>query len=805
MLSKIYRRLSIRAQILIVAIAPTLIVTLILVVLAYRDNVAQGQQTLHRQGTLLAAQLAANLEYPLLAGATEQIPALIQAMVKPTATVLGTEVKRVTVLGKDRRVLYTDSSPAVPVPGPLDGDPLLAPNVFPADRQHFAAPVYLEPLTLPSSTPLEKRYLGAVELELATAPVQIEQAQLFLRNIGLVSITFVAGLILACWTGYRLARSLRQTARAIERIKGGELTVRLPRTEVNEIGILQDGVNLLAETIAGEQARLENELAKVRGEYDQVLARLRVQTQNAEQASQAKSLFLAKVSHEMRTPLYSIQGLAEQLLHAAHGPDEERTIQTLLGAVRTLYDTISDILDFTQLERGKYTPHFEPLDLWAEIEQVVETVAPLATRQRLYLDVIVEPRWPAIVWGDSRAFRAIMANLIANAVKFTEAGGVCIRLSAPSSPSDGPAPIRLQVQDTGCGIPADQRSAIFAPFEQVDGALNRRYGGTGLGLSIVKGYCDVLNGHIGVESRLGQGTIFTVTLPFDQTDPEPRTVRFPLGMLRKRRALVVDDRPSFRESVRCRLENLGMAVTEQPGPVAILDDRSPPAIGYDVLVAQNLSTLPVQTLPGQIERWHDWAQHIISLETGPLPPAQSALGQNGISLVLHAAITRAAWYAELSPLLANVRLEEKSIPHHHRRRRYFLTGKTVLVVEDFEINRDIMTRQLRRHGLQVLEASDGDEATRKAVCLDLQLILMDIQMPGTDGIAAIQAIRALPAGAGLPILAFTASADRPTHDRAMAAGANGVLVKPLSEEELINAVYETLMGLDTPVMAIPAG
>ena len=802
MLSKIYRRLSIRAQILIVAIAPTLIVTLMLVVLAYRENVAQGHQTLHRQGTLLAAQLAANLEYPLLTGATEQIPALIQAMVKPAATVLGVEVKRVLVLGKDQRVLYTDSSPAVPAPP--DGYPLLAPSAFRSDRQHFAAPVYLEPLTLPNATSLEKRYLGAVELELATAPVQIEQAQLFLRNIGLVSITFVAGLILACWTGYRLAHSLRQTARAIERIKGGELTVRLPRTEVNEIGILQDGVNLLAETIAGEQARLENELAKVRGEYDQVLARLRVQTQNAEQASQAKSLFLAKVSHEMRTPLYSIQGLAEQMLHAAHSPDEERTIQTLLGAVRTLYDTISDILDFTQLERGKYIPHFEPLDLWAEIEQVVETVAPLATRQRLYLDVIVTPRWPAIVWGDSRAFRAIMANLIANAVKFTKEGGVCIRLSAPSSPSDGPAPIRLQVQDTGCGIPVGQRSAIFAPFEQVDGALNRRYGGTGLGLSIVKGYCDVLNGHIDVESHLEQGATFTVTLPFDRTDPESRAVRVPLGILAKRRALIVDDRSSFRESARCRLESLGMAVTDQPGSVAVFNALPPPAIGYDLLVVQNLSALPAQTRSGQIARWHDWAQHIISLETGPLPPAQSALSENGISLVLHAAIPRAAWCAELSLLLANVRLEEKTIPHH-RRRRHFLTGKTVLVVEDFEINREIMTRQLRRHGLQVLEASDGDEATRKAACADLRLILMDIQMPGTDGIAAIQAIRTLPAGAGLPILAFTASADRPTHDRAMAAGANGVLVKPLSEEELINAVYETLAGLDALVMAIPAG
>ena len=802
MLSKIYHHLSIRGQILIVVIAPTLIMTLILVVLAYRENIAQSHQALHRQGALLAAQLAANLEYPLLTGAAEQIPAIIQAMVTPAAEVLGTEVKQVTVIDKDQQILYADPrSPAAEI-APLGEDPLLAPNAFPEDRQHFSAPIYLQPLALPALTPLEKRYLGEVELELATAPVQNEHSQRFLRNIGLVSLTFVAGLSLACWTAYRLARSVRQTAQAIERIKGGELSARLPRTEVNEIGILQDGVNLLAEAIAGEQARLENELAKVRDEYDQVLTRLQVQTQNAEQANQAKSLFLAKVSHEMRTPLYSIQGLAEQLLRTVRQPDEQRTIETLLGAVRTLYGTISDVLDFTQLERGKYTPHFESLDPWAEIEQVVETVALLAARQHLYLDLIVEPGTPARILGDSRALRAIAANLIANALKFTEAGGVCIRLSAPCGPANAPPVlICLQVQDTGCGIPAHQQAAIFAPFEQVDGALNRRYDGTGLGLSIVKGYCDVLNGHIDVQSVFGQGATFTVMLPLQPNAPNPCTGRIP-SPLRKKRALVVDNRSSFRKSVRCRLENLGMTVTEQSGPLTTLNVQPPRDTPYDLLVAQNLSALPKQTLTEQIECWRRWVHHLISLETGPLPPARSALNTSGVNLVLQASINRSALYAELSTALVNVRLEARTLPHNRQQQR-FLNGKTVLVVEDFDINRDIMTGQLRRHGLQILEAGDGDEAIQKATHPNLRLILMDIQMPGIDGIAAIQAIRTLPVGARLRILAFTASADQPTHQRAMAAGANGVLVKPLSDKELITAIYEALVTLDAPVMAPP--
>lgn len=179
MLSKIYRHLSIRSQILIVVIAPALIMTLILVVLAYRENQAQSHQALRRQGDLLAAQLAASLEYSLLTGATEQIPAVIQAMLEPAAAVLGTEVKQVIVIGKDQQILYADPRSPVPEVAPLNGGSLLASNAFLEDRQRFSAPIYLQPLTLSALAPLEKRFLGKVKLELATAPVQNEHSQRF--------------------------------------------------------------------------------------------------------------------------------------------------------------------------------------------------------------------------------------------------------------------------------------------------------------------------------------------------------------------------------------------------------------------------------------------------------------------------------------------------------------------------------------------------------------------------------------------------------------------------------------------------
>jgi signal transduction histidine kinase len=172
----------------------------------------------------------------------------------------------------------------------------------------------------------------------------------------------------------------------------------------------------------------------VRAEHEIALSRLQIQTREAERANQAKSMFLAKISHEMRTPLYSIQGLAEHLLKTLRNADDTRSLRSILRASQTLYHTISDILDFTQLEGGKYQPALKSFDLWDEIETNTETIGLLAQEQGLYLDVIVGHEVPRTVVGDQKGFRTVVANLVSNAVKFTSQGGVCIRVDLESQP-----------------------------------------------------------------------------------------------------------------------------------------------------------------------------------------------------------------------------------------------------------------------------------------------------------------------------------------------------------------------------------
>ena len=308
-------RLSIHRQILAIALTPALVVTGLLLFVVYQGNLQHNRRLLDQHGQVLATQLAGALEYSLATGALEQLPAIIDATVQPATAILGTPVHGVSVTDAAGRVLYQrpTADPAPLAPETLaDGAAVSAA----ADRVRFAAPVLLRPLALSTAASVP-RPLGEVAVELSVAIAQARWHRGLVWDLGLVLLTFAGAAGLAHWTGRRLSGAIRRIATAIERIKSGDLTARVRPTDRHELGTLQDGVNLLADTLARGKARLDQELAKVRAEYQQALDALQVQTRAAEQANAAKSLFLAKVSHEMRTPLYSIQGLVESLLKTA--------------------------------------------------------------------------------------------------------------------------------------------------------------------------------------------------------------------------------------------------------------------------------------------------------------------------------------------------------------------------------------------------------------------------------------------------------------------------------------------------------
>lgn len=423
--------LGIHRQIMLIALAPALVVTGLLVFLVFQGNLQHSRRLLDQQGQLLAAQLAAALEYGLATGALEQLPTIVKAAVQPATAILGTPVRRVIVTDRDGHTLYRRLA-AEPVPPQPEG---LAEPVVTADeedRARYVAPVLLQPLAF-SAAASAPRPLGEVAVELSVDVAQAHWRRRLVGDLSWVLLTFVGAVGLAHWTGRRLSDAIRRIAAAIQRIKNGDLAVRVRQTELNELGTLQEGVNLLADAIERGKARPTKRSLRSAPSTSGRWMPSGSSRERPNGPTGRKSLFLAKVSHEMRTPLYSIRGSIEQLLKTARDEAEARTLSTILAATDTLYRHISDILDFTQLEKGKYAPALAPLAVRDELDAAAASLEPLLVSRGLYLDVVVAPEVPATIASDGKAFRAILTNLLGNAVKYTEAGGIVVEMNAVTS------------------------------------------------------------------------------------------------------------------------------------------------------------------------------------------------------------------------------------------------------------------------------------------------------------------------------------------------------------------------------------
>lgn len=791
-------RVSIKRQMLLIASVPVFVATSLMVLMSYHNNIRHNREQMERQGQLLAAQLAGALEYALVAGAGAQVSTTVSATIKPAAAILGTPVREVIVTDDKGLDLYR-----MPDADPRSSRSETAGHTPDASEEtvRFSAPIVLRPVALDDGDAPIPRPLGQVTVALSLSAAQARWRYRLGWELIWIMATFavIAGSTYSF--GRQLSNAIGRIARAVQAIKNGDLATRLPQIDRNELGTLEEGVNLLADTIERGKARLDAELAKVRGEYRDALRALERANRDLEQANQAKSLFLAKISHEMRTPLQTILSVVESLLKARRPPAETQNLHHIEAATHRLKSHIEDILGVTKLvqwvKEGQALACDETVNAWAELEAVSALQEPRMSERALYLDLVVAAGVPAAIKSNIKAIREIFSNLLGNAVKYTQSGGIAIWLEVvpwPSAPGSRPQrALRLRVIDSGCGIPEDKRGAIFREFEQVDEAYNRRHGGTGLGLSFVKNNCHLLGGKVDVFSVVDKGSTFTVELPCHPADETPSSR--PLGgpaLPTGWRALVVDERSSFRASVIARLTALDIAAVEQDmSPFALAASR-PAGLRYDLLIVQGLADFPESVVPALIAGLRRWAITLVALEADDRVPARQWLEQNGLDVVLWTGATRAQLREALA-LHGQIReapVEESgkavssaSLP---------LAGRTVLLVEDVDLNRSILMDQLTGNGARVLEAADGETAVALAAEPGLDLILMDIQMSGMDGFEAIEAIRRMSCGARLPILGFTASADQPTHERILRVGADGVVHKPITEPQLIDAIQHAL-------------
>jgi two-component system sensor histidine kinase/response regulator len=515
----------------------------------------------------------------------------------------------------------------------------------------------------------------------------------------------------------------------------------------------------------------------------------------AERANRAKSDFLANMSHEIRTPMNAIMGLVHLLKRGTDDPRQHEQCDRISAAARHLLTIINDILDLSKIEAGRLELQVEDFDLGRVVDRACSLVRAAAATKGLELVVDLHGV-PLSLRGDELRLGQILLNFVGNAVKFTEAGSVSLRARRIAGDGDR-ATIRFEVTDTGIGLTPEQQALLFRPFQQADSSTTRRYGGTGLGLAINRRLAELMGGRIGVESTPGQGSTFWVELPFAQhggTAPGPGAA----ANLAGRRALVVDDFPESLDSLADMLGELGLlaavarsgaealsAVTGaeaagQPFDVMLVDWQMPGMDGLEVgrrLMAMPLARPPRRLLftaygEGLSRETLDLCGYAAVLDK-PLSPTR-------LAEVLHGLFARAGAPVPALPQgRAEALLRERP-------------GHRVLLAEDNPINQEVALALLRDVGLDVAIASDGEEAVRVAADAPFDLILMDMQMPRLDGIAATRLLRAMPRHARTPILAMTANAFDEDRQACLDAGMDDHIAKPVDPEVLYAALLRWL-------------
>lgn len=513
--------------------------------------------------------------------------------------------------------------------------------------------------------------------------------------------------------------------------------------------------------------------------------------EEADHASKAKSDFLANMSHEIRTPMNAILGFA-QLAQEQEGASPY--LGKIQQASKTLLRILNDILDFSKIEAGKMSIENVAFRLDDTLANLRDIFADTAAQKHIELVLNLMPDCPNQLKGDPHRLTQILMNLVSNALKFTEKGEIVIGVQQSK-----PGWLQFSVRDTGIGMTPDQISRLFGAFSQADSSTTRRYGGTGLGLAICQRLCQLMGGEIEVRSEFGRGTLFSFSLPLVPEGSQSDLTQ--VAALQGCQALVVDDNETQLAVLEGLLSAYGFVVRSaldgssalqmmsQSMPQLLLVDWQMPGMDGIELI-EKVKALPTQ--PKAMLMVSAFTDDALVQKATPL----------GVKEVLLKPVSPSTLFDAVCEALGEGtgRLPVRRAPDGNSLRYPALAGKKVLLVDDNDLNREVAQSFLTKAGIQVLVAKDGQDALDRLANRDVDLVLMDCQMPIMDGYEATRRLRQSPKWQDLPVVAMTANVMDSDKNLCLAAGMNDHIGKPLDVPVMFEVIARWL-GVEAEVEA----
>jgi two-component system, NarL family, sensor histidine kinase BarA len=678
---------------------------------------------------------------------------------------------------------------------------------------------------------LQEKLIGWISIELSRVETNLHEYKTIIMGISLTLLGIMFSLFYAIRLGRNITQPIKQIIRAVDNIRRGNLNTRIKTNATGELKRLEKGINQMASNLASAQENLQHNIEQATAELRETLETIEIQNieldlshKNALERNREKSEFIANMSHEIRTPMNGIIGFTNLLADTRLTEYQRDYVTTIQKSSYHLLSVINDILDLSKIEAGKLTIDQVPMDIRECIEDVLDILAPIAHEKNIELIHITHLDVPMKMVGDPLHYKQIVTNLIGNAIKFTEKGHILIRTEIDTETNDS-LKIRTSITDTGIGLSETERDNLFQAFSQANTSTTRKFGGTGLGLIISKQLIQKMGGSIDFNSEPNKGSTFWFTVVCDKITNKTGNT-FTHRRLTGINVFLFDPQPMAQQALSnlCQSWKMEVKATHKQNELQHylqqLTEHKEEAPQIVILGENQISASHNKNIIATIKQLREnFKIPLVVLANTNNQREFNQLLINGATLCLSKPVKQHKLYQDLCRILLESTVNTKSQSTESAVNAYSSTtatlqlvnpklGYRILAVDDNLINLKLITLLLKSSGVQVEQSNSGEKALELINKNHYDLLLLDLEMPGMNGVQTAEQVRTHPDSKNklIPIIAVTAHTCIDDKNKILACGINDFMIKPISAQQLDSMIKKWLQysAKDTQLQSVSA-